>query len=418
MYATAVGYRLGLTGEDVEQLSLAAFLHNLGAGCASDILSEIDQPINEESRIAQFYNERSALMLAKAEHLSYLEPAIRHYRERFDGSGYPSGLAGEQIPLFARIVAVAAAYDEMTSSSIFRSALSHEEAVFRLQQNAETIFDPVIVGAFCGIEKLGKIRRIIESELSRMQLFADQLIEDASAPRLSEILRRIKTEPWLAMQVLREANALLPDQPTAQLLTAATRLGEEKMQLLLEKYGSSSYNGASKRWSEFAVRRAVTAQLLAAHTDLMNSDEAYTLGLLYDIGAALLTNLFPNEMEEMQQLEDEARFRREIEIFGIERAQVSQWILGKCGLREVFTSTISSDCRTMCLSAPTALLITAAHRLARAEDDYKVTVIDSFDTGVLAILRLSRGNLNRIYECAAAISSEIIEGGQEMYEYA
>lgn len=417
-YATAVGHHLGLDRDELEQLSLSAFFHDLVGESSNDVSQKSDPPINEESRIAEFYNERGALILANAPHLSHLRAIISHYREHFDGSGYPNGLSGEQIPLHARIIAVADAYDEMTRSSHFHKSLSHEETAVRLRKGAGTCFDPMIVTAFCEMEKLNEIRRVIELSLSEMQLFNEKVFEDTSVMSLAEMLQRIKTEPWLAMQVLREANEAHLGEATAQLLTAATRFGEDKLHLLLEKYGLPIYDATMQEWSEQALRRAVAAQMLAAHTNLMNPDDAYTLGLLYNIGEVLLTNLFPDEMKELKQLEDEARCQREIEIFAVERAQVSQWILSECRLPEALTAGIVSDCKLMRFKAPAALLMSVAHRIFGVAEEYKVTAIDSLEPDVLAILRLSRNDLNRIYECAYAMSGKIIELQQEIHQFA
>jgi HD-GYP domain-containing protein (c-di-GMP phosphodiesterase class II) len=77
---------------------------------------------------------------------------IRHHHERWDGKGYPDGLAGEDIPLGARIIAVADSYDAMTSDRPYRKALPHEVALIELQRSAGAQFDPVIVTAFLARE--------------------------------------------------------------------------------------------------------------------------------------------------------------------------------------------------------------------------------------------------------------------------
>jgi HD-GYP domain-containing protein (c-di-GMP phosphodiesterase class II) len=74
---------------------------------------------------------------------------VRHHHERWDGTGYPDGLAGEEIPLGARIVLVADAFDAMTSDSVHRPARSAEEALAELQRGAGTQFDPAVVAALC-----------------------------------------------------------------------------------------------------------------------------------------------------------------------------------------------------------------------------------------------------------------------------
>lgn len=417
-FATAIGYRLGLTEEELKQLSLAAFFHDIGnAGYRDAALQKGEAPINKDRRIEEFMSERSAFVLSNAPHLNQIANVVRHSSEHFDGSGFPYGLTGEQIPLQARIVAVANFYDEMTRPSDFRQSLSHGDAVEELQKYAGTRFDPAIVEAFCRIEALRKIRRTIELNLTEMQLSAANIFEVTDNLSLAELLQQIKTNPLTAMHVLRKANASYPGEPTAQLLTAAMRLGKEKLLLLLEEYGLPITDPNMQEWSEFALRRAVAAQMLAAHTGLMNPDDAYTLGLLYDIGEMLLANLFPDEMCELKGLDEDIRYQTEIENFGVESAQISRWMLGRVGLPEAFTSAINSKCKLMRIYKPAALLMSVADRIAGTGEEYKVTVIDSLEADVLAILRLSRADLNRIYECAAAFSSEIITVRQETCEF-
>jgi HD-GYP domain-containing protein (c-di-GMP phosphodiesterase class II) len=75
-------------------------------------------------------------------------PGIRHHHERWDGRGYPDGLAGNDIPLAARIIAVADAYDAMTSNRTYRQALSREQALKRIIAGAGSKYDPQVVNAF------------------------------------------------------------------------------------------------------------------------------------------------------------------------------------------------------------------------------------------------------------------------------
>jgi polar amino acid transport system substrate-binding protein len=83
--------------------------------------------------------------------LSEISRAVRHHHERFDGSGYPEGLRGEEIPLFSRIILVAQTYEAMTHHRPYRRALPAEEAIRRLQESAGSQLDPEIVKHFLAI---------------------------------------------------------------------------------------------------------------------------------------------------------------------------------------------------------------------------------------------------------------------------
>jgi HD-GYP domain-containing protein (c-di-GMP phosphodiesterase class II) len=96
---------------------------------------------------------------------------VRHHHERFDGSGYPDGLKGEDIPIEARIMAVADAFDAMTSSRPYREPLPEEEALIELRQAAGAQFDPRIVAAFEQIYPA--VKRTLEHLRPRREVAAD-----------------------------------------------------------------------------------------------------------------------------------------------------------------------------------------------------------------------------------------------------
>lgn len=87
--------------------------------------------------------------MGRVSELTYVADVIRHHHERMDGDGYPDGLERDAIPLPSRIIAVADAYEVMTSDRVYRSRLTVEEAVSRLRSCAGTQFDAAVVEAFC-----------------------------------------------------------------------------------------------------------------------------------------------------------------------------------------------------------------------------------------------------------------------------
>ena len=97
-------------------------------------------------------------ILRRVQEMSSILPGVRHHHERYDGKGYPSGLAGNDIPLIARIIAIADSYDAMTNHRPYRDAMSHEEAVAELKKCSGKQFDPELVEMFLGMisESKGK----------------------------------------------------------------------------------------------------------------------------------------------------------------------------------------------------------------------------------------------------------------------
>jgi len=151
-WATAVAKALGLEGDRLQALSSAAELHDIGKLAIPDEVLKAPRALTEaEWAIVQRHPRRGVEMVR---HLDFLKPAqaaILHHHERLDGSGYPDGLAGEAIPLEARILAVVDAYDAMTSARPYRPPLSHEEAAAELRRGGGTQFDLQCVEAFLGL---------------------------------------------------------------------------------------------------------------------------------------------------------------------------------------------------------------------------------------------------------------------------
>jgi two-component system cell cycle response regulator len=147
--ATGVAMRLGLENDELEEVTRAAELHDIGKMAIPDEVLLKPGPLNEEEwafvRQHTIIGER---ILSSAPALLPVAKVVRSTHERFDGSGYPDGLAGETIPVGARIVAVCDAFHAMTSARPYRPALVAEDALAELQACAGSQFDPRIVQAF------------------------------------------------------------------------------------------------------------------------------------------------------------------------------------------------------------------------------------------------------------------------------
>lgn len=414
-YATAIGRRLDLSPEELEQLSLAAFLHDIGRiGIPDHILQKTTTLTDEERRIVELYAERGGRMLAGVPDLGEVASAVRHHHERFDGTGYPEGLHGEQIPLHARIIFVADAYDAMTSPRPFRQALTHEQTIAKLRSLAGIRFDPEVVTAFCEIETIGQIRRAIADGMIGVRLLPSRVFCDTNEMSTAQLLQKFKTEPTLAMDLLKLVNVVHSNAQITQLVPAMTKLGESRLRSMVEQHGLPSADAHSEEWSSRAMRCAVASQLLAAHTNIMHPDDAYTLGLLNDVGELLLANLFPEEMCLMEHLNEEERLQREVEVFGVDHAQISQWMLEACGVPRSLTAAVQTHHDVMRINSPVSLLMHVASLIANSEEAYKVAAIDALGTDRLAMLHLSRTDINRIYERANFISDDRAQTLQEV----
>src|SRR5215212_4608793 len=147
-----VGRELGLNEEELEWLVHGALLHDLGKlGVADEILEKLGPLTEEEWKVVKRHPEIGARMIEPLESLRKAAPVIRHYHERPDGSGYPGGLQGDEIPLGARIVAVVDAYDVMLRWPFrperYGSKKSPAEALRELRDEAGHQFDVGVVEA-------------------------------------------------------------------------------------------------------------------------------------------------------------------------------------------------------------------------------------------------------------------------------
>jgi|GEM_PF-511495 putative nucleotidyltransferase with HDIG domain len=147
--AEIVGRKLNFSEEEIQALHWAALLHDIGKiGVPDEILRKPGPLTSEEWTIMKRHPDIGARIVAPVKKLKDVAPIIRAHQERYDGTGYPDGLKGEEIPIAARLLAVVDAYGAMTDERVYRRSLSHEEAVRELLRNRGTQFDPLMVDVF------------------------------------------------------------------------------------------------------------------------------------------------------------------------------------------------------------------------------------------------------------------------------
>ena len=136
-YSAAIAAQLGLSKALIDRVRWSALLHDLGKIGIPDAVLLKPGPFDEQER--RIINEHPTIarqILGEVEAMSEIVPCVLHHHERWDGKGYPDGLAGEQIPLLSRVIAVADTFDAMTTNRPYRDALSPAEAKRRLQEGA------------------------------------------------------------------------------------------------------------------------------------------------------------------------------------------------------------------------------------------------------------------------------------------
>lgn len=148
-YSLAVGAGLGLPETDLKTLELAALLHDIGKiGTYEAILDKAGKLTEEELKIIRQHPSKGAEILSPIKQLKGIVPLVRGHHESYDGSGYPDGLKGEDIPIMARILAVCDSYDAMTADRPYRKGRNKDESVAELKRCAGIQFDPEVVNTF------------------------------------------------------------------------------------------------------------------------------------------------------------------------------------------------------------------------------------------------------------------------------
>jgi putative nucleotidyltransferase with HDIG domain len=144
--------RLSLPGRVVQRCRLAGWLHDVGKLAVPEPILNKPGPLDDaESEVMRTHSAVGADIVHRIPALRQVAPAVRHHHERYSGDGYPDGLAGQAIPIEARIIAAADAYATMTADRPYSPARTADEATAELRRSAGTHFDPAVVDALIAV---------------------------------------------------------------------------------------------------------------------------------------------------------------------------------------------------------------------------------------------------------------------------
>ena len=165
-YAIALATALGMNEDMVEIIRQAALLHDVGKiGIPEYVLNKADKLTDDEYETIKGHVEASIDIIRHLPYLDYVIPAVIGHHERYDGKGYPRRIAGEDIPLTARILCVADSFDAMTSKRCYKKAFSLSVAREKLLQDAGKQFDPDLVYKFVECLDNGTITLVKAEEI-------------------------------------------------------------------------------------------------------------------------------------------------------------------------------------------------------------------------------------------------------------
>ncbi len=195
IYAVGIGEILGVSSDDLQALNTGALLHDIGKLAIPDhILNKPGRLTPSEMEKTKIHPSVGASILENVNFPFPVVPTVRHHHEMWDGSGYPSGLAGLDIPLTARILSVADAYDTLRGARPYRAAIPKDEARRYLLNGAGTQFDPKIVDVF--IRNLRKFEKEVEDRGLSYERDANSLAEirdsDSPVPKQEGYVEQIK----------------------------------------------------------------------------------------------------------------------------------------------------------------------------------------------------------------------------------
>lgn len=341
--AVEVGRRLELSADEVDAFARTARLVDVGKiGLPDSVLHKRGALQSDEWDLLAEHPVIGAAMLDELADAAGLAPLVRSHHERWDGQGYPDGLAGERIPLASRVIAACDAFVAMTSARTYRSAIDRETAVQQLRTGAGVQFDPRVAetladlilqprtspapqaeespadddagrngagahtaaGRPTGSPEVPGMRDLIErvqpipALQSALDAFADALA--TTAPNRSQILAIIEHDPGLAVAVLRAAADKRLEPGPASAGEAFDRLGLDELRALTGNVLARDFiwaRGAQEEVLEGLRLHAVATQRaalrIAAVIDYPDREELALSALLHDLGKYALAQILP-----------------------------------------------------------------------------------------------------------------------------
>jgi len=376
----AMGRRLGLDEPARVVLDAGARLHDIGKVGIPDVILNKPGPLTpSEWEVMRRHPEWGAEVVALLPGTQEVAAAVRAHHERWDGTGYPDGLAGEDIPDAARIIAVADAWHAMTSDRSYRRALDDEDARRELEAGAGTQFDPVAVEALLrhldaqgpprfvradrrpaapapnrqnrgrprgigpGIERVMRLPVLRES-VTRIRAAA------TAGGSLAKLVEIVEADPALCVAVLREARAETGTDVLG-VPAAVTVLGAERLAQIVAGRSTIDYFQYVSGWRQPPEHLRLHAVATQRATDLIvrarrrdDGDALMIAALLHDVGKLVLEQAYPGypgDVHADAQTPD-ARVLQEQRRLGLDHATVGGVIVRRWGVPDAIATIVEA----------------------------------------------------------------------------
>jgi putative nucleotidyltransferase with HDIG domain len=376
--ARRVAERLGVRGRDLAELCIAARLHDIGKiGVPDSILLKRGPLTPTEQSIIRCHSAWGADTLARVPGLDAVAVAVRHHHERWDGGGYPDGLAGEDIPLASRIIGVCDAFGAMTSTRPYRRALQVSEAVRLLLAGAAAQFDERVVTVMCEVlaeggldlptpepeapaeveeppeesspkrprphqplvrafERLEALPALSESRQRVLALLGHE------RPKTDDIVVTIESDAALTIAVLRAANRL-PGKRRGQVAgipEALRALSPQGIERLVSQVATFEFFQRTPGWEtpeHFRLHAVATQQVaarIAREMDAGDRDVIMVAALLHDVGKLVLADAYRDYPASVhgEAKTPEDCLRAEQRMLGVDHATVGGVLIRRWGL--------------------------------------------------------------------------------------
>ena len=219
-YAVATARHMGLVGIELKAIEMGALLHDIGKlGVPEYVLLKPGRLTDEEFAKIKEHPQIGADILSPVQFPWPVLPVVRSHHEKWDGTGYPDGLKGEDIPRTARILAVADVYDALTSSRSYRSAWTHERACEVIRKDRGTHFDPIVADAFLGVIEEVVVQMAVEGEGPLFVAATPGEALAGPADQAARAIHRASSELWALYEVVQTLSSSLGLQETLEILS-------------------------------------------------------------------------------------------------------------------------------------------------------------------------------------------------------